>query len=129
MIGGYTTPFSPLARTTTQNSGAISCLGNARCRFYLTVSAVAGILPVLNIKVQTYDPQLGSGIAGMVDIPGANFGSISGLVTTQLVVDPAVTPVLNQSVDLPMGGQYNLVAAISGVGASFTFSVTAEHYD
>lgn len=98
--------------------------------FLLDVTASSGVLPTLNVYIQTEIPDYTFG-----DI--AAFAQVTGITRRLTIVVPSGPGVLDEFAVtdttltagtvryIPLGTRYRVRWKIGGVGASFTFSVSA----
>lgn len=109
-------------RTATEISAAITNTRARGMRLYLDVTAVAGTLPTLDVKLQTKDPLSGR----WVDMANAAFPQINAVGTWVLVIYPGINQTTVGAVvrvSNVMSRTFRLVSTVAGTTPSFTFSV------
>lgn len=116
------TIFPSAARTATANSPDQSWPGFKAAVFVLDISAVSGVTPTLDVKIQYQDHISGN----YVDIPGAAFAQKSATGTDSLLLFPGVAETANREVSVSQGEVWRAVATIGGGTPSFTFSLSAQ---
>lgn len=90
---------------------------------HLDVTAVAGTLPTLDVKVQAKDPVSGA----YVDLPGAAFVTKSVAGSDTLTIYPGVAESAGRLESAVLPRTWRAVATIGGTSPSFTFSVAATY--
>lgn len=112
--------FNGVARTATANSNDQENLDYRGIMVFLDITAKAGTLPTLDVKLQAKDPVSGQ----YVDIPGAAFAQKTDVGTDTLLAYPGVAETANREVSTCLPSSFRAVATIGGTSPSFTFTLT-----
>lgn len=112
-----TSPFASAARTATTNSADQTNYNARGVKLHLTITAVSGTAPTLDVKLQAK-------IAGIyIDIASAAFTQKSGTGDDELTVYPGIAETANESVSDIIPRTWRAVATIGGTSPSFTFQL------
>ena len=91
---------------------------------HLTITAVAGTTPTLDIKVQMKNPVSGA----YVDLPSASFAQKSAAGSDTLTIYPGLVETANRKVSNVIPDTWRLAVTIAGTATpTFTFSVAATY--
>lgn len=106
----------------TFNSAEQTSFGSRGLRLYLDITAVNGVGPTLDIKIQIKDNLTGT----FFDLPGASFVQAIATGTQMLTLYPGIAVSANVSVSDLISKNWRAVAVVS-TGDDFTFSLEAEY--
>lgn len=118
----FRTIFASAARTASVDSIDFMAPERQGALFLLSITAVTGTTPTLDLKVQCKDEISGS----YIDLPGGSFAQKTGTGTDSLLIYPGIGETANRMESNVMPMIFRVVATIAGTTPSFTFSLSAQ---
>lgn len=91
------------------NSPDQQALGRG-ARLMLDITAVSGVAPTLDVKLQSKDPASGK----YLDIPGAVFTQKNGVSTDDLTIYPGIAETANETVSDTLSRVWRAVGTVRG---------------